>query len=179
MSRLKSVKLRFVRVFLTFSSFLISCCSPALPERIMWPTRVFSLFQIYQNQLCTQKKKSLQLMIWLCNSLWCCFTFRRLHFPGPLRTRCLHHMKFVLFFGIKCKCFKLSFVNETVSFFLFFFLFWWFILEWNRSLIPQRAKSFRVSLFSQLASARALKLWRLNTRGWVGMLWFLYSVSKE
>lgn len=26
-------------------------------------------------------------------------------------------MKFVLFFGIKCKCFKLSFVNETVSFF--------------------------------------------------------------
>lgn len=56
MSRLKSVKLRFVRVFLTFSSFLISCCSPALPERIMWPTRVFSLFQIYQNQLCTQKK---------------------------------------------------------------------------------------------------------------------------
>lgn len=121
MSRLKSVKLRFVRVFLTFSSFLISCCSPALPERIMWPTRVFSLFQIYQNQLCTQKKKSLQLMIWLCNSLWCCFTFRRLHFPGPLRTRCLHHMKFVLFFGIKCKCFKLSFVNETVSFFLFSF----------------------------------------------------------
>lgn len=57
-SRLKSVKLRFVRVFLTFSSFLISCCSPALPERIMWPTRVFSLFQIYQNQLCTQGKKS-------------------------------------------------------------------------------------------------------------------------
>lgn len=50
------MKLRFVRVFLTFSSFLISCCSPALPERIMWPTRVFSLFQIYQNQLCTQEK---------------------------------------------------------------------------------------------------------------------------
>lgn len=178
MSRLKSVKLRFVRVFLTFSSFLISCCSPALPERIMWPTRVFSLFQIYQNQLCTQKKKSLQLMIWLCNSLWCCFTFRRLHFPGPLRTRCLHHMKFVLFFGIKCKCFKLSFVNETVSFFLFLFcsdgLFW---SETALSYLSGPRASEWVCFLSSHQPERWN--WRLNTRGWVGMLWFLYSVSKE
>lgn len=144
---------------------LISCCSPAIPERIMWPTRVFSLFQIYQNQLCTQKKSH--------SNRWFDYVILSdipLHLgdytlPSPLRTRCLHRMKFVLFFGIKCKCFKLSFVNETVS----LFLFWWFILEWNRSLIPQRAKGFRVS-FSQLASAGALNLWRLNTRGWVGML---------
>lgn len=145
---------------------LISCCSPALPERIMWPTRVFSLFQIYQNQLCTQKKNH--------SSWWFDYVILSdiaLHLgdytlPGPLRTRCLQCMKFVLFFGIKCKCFKQSFVNETVS----LFLFWWFILEWICSLIPQRAKGFRVSLFSQLASAGALNLWRLNTRGWVGML---------
>lgn len=122
MSRLKSVKLRFVRVFLTFSSFLISCCSPALPERIMWPTRVFSLFQIYQNQLCTQKKKSLQLMIWLCNSLWCCFTFRRLHFPGPLRTRCLIIWSLFCFLGLNANVLNCRLWMKLSLFFFFFFV---------------------------------------------------------
>lgn len=112
------MKLRFVRVFLTFSSFLISCCSPALPERIMWPTRVFSLFQIYQNQLCTPGKKS-------HSSWWFDYVILSdvaLHLGDYTFPALLGLAAFVLFFGIKCKCFKLSFVNETVSFSFFFFV---------------------------------------------------------